>query len=157
MSGRGLKSIRLSRSLLNKRHAESVRRGKTLHQEIRAVVARVEHFDIAQLRSLPDPPHEPNPVRLTLYLGPEGVNRLDSAARKSGLASSTLLVRLLNALPELSRVKFVQPVAGQKQAPPSSWKSSLIFGAMFLLPLITAVLGTSWPVNLQGNSTRAYS
>ena len=157
MSGRGVKSVRLPRSLLKKRRAESSERGKTLHNEIRAVVCRIEHFDVSQLRGLPNPPHEPNPVRLSLYLGPEGVNRLNAAARKSGLTSSTLLLRLLYALPEIRRIKFVQPVVKEKQASPSSWRTSLILGALFLLPLITAVLGFPLPVNLQGNSTRTYS
>lgn len=152
--GTGLRSIRVSPSLLRKRRTESSQHGKTLHEDLRDVLPRIERLEAARLLRLQDPPREAKRQRVTFFLGDEGISRLESLARKCRLPSSVLLARILNALPDLRAIKPVQSISEQKRRQRSSWKSSLIFATLLLIPSLAAVLGFPIPANLRANSTR---
>ena len=156
MSGYGVVSTRIGRSWLKELQASSARHGTTVHEKARASVEKADHLDVPQLLRLPDPPWQADRVRFTFYLGRESKSGLNLVARRAGLAPSVLLLRLLKARPEVRKIKPVQRVVAQKETQRSSSKSSLILGALFLLPLITAVLGFPIPVDVQANSTRPF-
>jgi len=114
MSGEGLISVRLPGSLLAAFQAARERQGITAHEAARRLLSWLSDLSGEDLRALGDPSTEQDAPRLSLYVGWPGVDRLDSAVRRSGLSRSAILRRLLYGLLVSGSLQYVQ-LAGKKR------------------------------------------
>jgi hypothetical protein len=84
------------------------RQDLSLHDLVRDVVNALDSLSHSQLHALSLPVPEPENKRISFYLGPEGVEHLCAVARKTGLTTSSVLRRALNATSEESSSCLVQ-------------------------------------------------
>jgi hypothetical protein len=108
MSGEGVISIRLPRSLNVRFKAIAQSQGLDVHDAARRLISRLTSLTADELNTLKDPPRESDMPRLSLYVGWESVDSLAEAAYDSALAISTILRRLLYAVLVSGQVQFVQ-------------------------------------------------
>lgn len=97
MSGRGLVSVRLPQSMLDRLWATTRQQGLTVNQYARNVVAGLAGLNGPQIRQIPEPASESRNPRLSVYLGDAGVQTLSSAALASGISPSSVLRRALSS------------------------------------------------------------
>lgn len=109
MSGDGVVSVRLPRSLLGAFRDAADQRGLTIHTAAQHVVAALSSLTPDDLRSLSEPPREIDTPRVSLYVGWRYVDALTAATRNSPLSVSSIFRRLLFGLLICKTVEFVQP------------------------------------------------
>ncbi len=131
MSGEGVISVRLPRSVLSALQAAASRSGISVHEVACRILEGLDDLTDGELRELPEPPREPDNPRISLYVGWALAQMLEDIACASHLSSSSLLRRLLYGFLVSRSLQFVQQPGGkyarlvrvQKNAPSSSPQS----------------------------------
>ena len=95
MSGAGLISARLPRSLMEALETSASRAGLDVHEAVRQLVAGLRELTDAELAALPDPPKELDNPRLSLYVGWSHIETLKAVSDRTQLSISDLVRRLL--------------------------------------------------------------
>lgn len=108
MSGEGLISVRLPRSLMAVFRGSVSRAGIDIHSGTRRLVCALERFTPDELRWLPEPPKELDNPRLSLYVGWQCIDILAESNRQSQLSTSSVIRRLIYALLVNRSIQFVQ-------------------------------------------------
>lgn len=108
MSGEGLISVRLPSSLKGRFKAIAERQGLDVHDAARRLIKRLPSLTGDELKTLTDPPGEPDMPRLSLYVGWDLIDVLNEAADNSNLAISTIIRRLLHGFFVSGQLQFVQ-------------------------------------------------
>jgi hypothetical protein len=108
MSGDGILSVRLPRSLLGAFRTATERQEITIHEGARRMIAVMSSVGRDEINSLQEPPCELDNPRVSLYVGWRGVDSLAAATRNSALTNSSIFRRLLYGLLVTRKVEFVQ-------------------------------------------------
>jgi hypothetical protein len=108
MSGQGLISIRIPRSLLGAFRLAAERKGLTVHDAARFIISALPSVTPDDLAALREPPDELDAPRVSLYIGWRSVDVLARAIDQTSLTNSTVLRRLLFALLVTKEIGFVQ-------------------------------------------------
>jgi hypothetical protein len=108
MSGDGLISTRIPRSLLQALRASAQRQGISLHEAARRLTDKLPSLTQADLRGLKEPPREPDSPRVSLYIGWSLLDVLSDAAHESSLSNSSIFRRLLYGFLVTKEIAFVQ-------------------------------------------------
>jgi hypothetical protein len=108
MSGDGLISVRMSRSLLDAFRAAAQRQGISIHEAARRLTGKLPSLTRDDLRALTEPPRESDTPRVSLYIGWELLDVLADAAHESNLTNSGIFRRLLYGFLVTKQVEFVQ-------------------------------------------------
>jgi hypothetical protein len=95
MSGAGLVSVRLPRSLIAALEAHAAQVGMDVHGTARQLVSSLGGLSDAELASLPDPPKESDNPRLSLYVGWSNIEALTAASHRTQLSTSSIVRRLV--------------------------------------------------------------
>lgn len=106
MSGQGLISIRLPRSLLDAFRAGATHAGRDLHCAARDLIASLS-ISSDEWMSLPEPAQEPDNPRVSLYVG-RYRDVLAEVSQKTKLPLSSIIRRLFYALFITRSLRFVQ-------------------------------------------------
>jgi hypothetical protein len=106
VSGDGVISIRLPRSLLGAFRSTADAHGLTIHSAARGMITALPPLD--DLRSLREPPHEIDTPCVSLYVGWRAVDLLSRTIQDSPFTNSTIFRRLLHALVVTKEIAFVQ-------------------------------------------------
>jgi hypothetical protein len=142
MSGRGLVSVRLPQSMLQRFHSTARGRGMSTNDFARSIVSGLVGVRGSQIRELPEPPLESVNQRLSLYLGSEGLKVLNAAAASSGLRPSSVLRRAVGAALAMKVLPSVQR-ANEQSEQSASWGSILFaIAAVIVLPVLSAIVET---------------
>jgi hypothetical protein len=126
MSGRGLVSVRLPESMLERLRLAARRQGVSTNDFARTVVDGLVGLSGSQIREIPEPPSDAANPRLSVYLGQERLQVLNAAATNSGLSPSSALRRALNAALTRNLIPSVQPEEDRVNMAP------LVVGAVLL-------------------------
>lgn len=108
MSGQGLISVRIPRSLLDVFRAAALRSKHTLHGGTRTLISGMRGLTSDQLAAIPEPPQELDNPRVSLYIGAQCVGALAEAAQKTRLSASSIVRRLAYGLFVNKSIRFVQ-------------------------------------------------
>jgi hypothetical protein len=108
MSGDGLISVRMPRSLLDAFRAAAQRQGISIHEAARRLTGKLPSLTRDDLRALTEPPRESDTPRVSLYIGWELLDVLADAAHESNLTNSGIFRRLLYGFLVTKQVEFVQ-------------------------------------------------
>jgi hypothetical protein len=108
MSGEGLVSVRLPRSLLGAFRASTDRQGISIHEAARRVVSFLPSFTLDELKSLTEPPRELDTPRVSLYVGWDALDILASLTGDGVFTTSGIFRRLIYGLVVTKDVEFVQ-------------------------------------------------
>jgi hypothetical protein len=108
MSGDGLISVRMQRSLLDAFRAAAQRQGISIHEAARRLTDKLPPLTRDDLRTLREPPREPDSPRVSLYIGCELLDVLADATHESNLTNSSIFRRLLYGFLVTKQVEFVQ-------------------------------------------------
>jgi hypothetical protein len=112
MSGDGVISVRLPRSLLGLFRAAAVRQSHTIHSAARFLVDALTSLSPDELKALKEPPRESDTPRVSLYLGWDLIDVLAQATYETSLNNSSILRRLLFGLLIDRTIQFVQQKSG---------------------------------------------
>jgi hypothetical protein len=114
MSGQGLISVRIPRSLLHVfRTAASCSR-RTQHSAARFLILGLKGLTLDQLSAIPEPPQELDSPRVSLYVGSRCVAALTEVTQKTQLSASSIVRRLAYGLFVNKSIWFVQNSASQE-------------------------------------------
>jgi hypothetical protein len=108
MSGDGVISVRLQRSLLDVFRATAQRQGISLHEAARRLISGLPDFTSGELEQLPEPTREFETPRVSLYIGWRLIDVLISARRNTSLGDSNICRRLIYGLLVTNEIEFVQ-------------------------------------------------
>jgi hypothetical protein len=108
MSGEGIISVRLPRSLLGAYRASAKRQAISIHEAARRVLSFVLSFGPDNIKSLPEPPRELDTPRISLYVGWNAIDQLEAATAGGFLTNSRIFRRLLYGLLITKEIEFVQ-------------------------------------------------
>lgn len=108
MSGDGVISVRLPRSLLDAFRASAERQGIGMHEAASRVTSYLPSLTTDALMTLREPPRELDTPRVSLYVGWDGVDVLASLTSASVLTNSCIFRRLLYGLLVTKEIEFVQ-------------------------------------------------
>lgn len=108
MSGDGLVSVRLPRSLLGAFSAAAERQSISIHEAARHMIFLLPSLTPDALASLPEPPRELDAPRVSFYLGWDVLDVLMSFTSDYRTTNSTIFRRLLYGLFVTKRIEFVQ-------------------------------------------------
>jgi hypothetical protein len=108
MSGYGLVSARIPRSLLEALKASAQRQGISIHEAARRLTDKLPSLTRDDLRTLKEPPREQDSPRVSLYIGWDLLDVLADAAHESDLTNSSIFRRLLYGFLVTKQVEFVQ-------------------------------------------------
>ena len=108
MSGDGLISVRIPRSLLEALRASAQRQAISLHEAARRLTDKLPSLTRDDLRTLEEPPREQSSSRVSLYVGWDLLDVLADAAHESDLTNSSIFRRLLYGFLVTKQVEFVQ-------------------------------------------------
>jgi hypothetical protein len=108
MSGRGLVSVRLPESMLERLRLAARRQGVSTNDFARTVVDGLVGLSGSQIREIPEPPSDAASLRLSVYLGQERLQVLNAAATSTGISPSSALRRALNAALTRNLIPSVQ-------------------------------------------------
>ena len=108
MSGYGLVSARIPRSLLEALKASAQRQGISIHEATRRLTDKLPSLTRDDLRALKEPSREQDSPRVSLYIGWDLLDVLADAAHESDLTNSSILRRLLYGFLVTKQVAFVQ-------------------------------------------------
>lgn len=95
MSGDGLVSVRIPRSLLEALRASAQRQGISLHEAALRLTDKLPSLTRDDLRTLKEPPREQDSPRVSLHIGWDLLDVLADAAHESDLTNSSIFRRLL--------------------------------------------------------------
>jgi hypothetical protein len=113
MSGDGLISIRLPRTLFELLRAALQRSGRDLHEGARFLISYLDCLSPDELASLPEPPNETENPRVSFYVG-RYVLTLDEMSAGTQLSKSSILRRLVYGLFVTKSLRFVQHCENKK-------------------------------------------
>src|SRR5712692_7826615 len=105
MSGAGLVSIRLPRSIMEAFEAEALQADMDKHEATRRLVLCLERLTNDQLAKLPEPPKEKDNPRLSLYIGWPHAETLATVSRRTQLSMSCIVRRLVYGLAVTGAIK----------------------------------------------------
>lgn len=108
MSGHGLVSVRMPRSLLEALGASAQRQGISMHEAARRLTDKLPSLTRDDLRTLKEPPREQDSPRVSLYIGWDLLDVLADATQESNLTNSSIFRRLLFGFLVTKQVEFVQ-------------------------------------------------
>jgi len=108
MSGDGLISVRMPRSLLDAFRVAAQRQGISIHKAARRLTERLPSLTGDDLRALTEPPREQDSPRVSLYIGWDQLDVLADATQESNLTNSGIFRRLLYGFLVTKQVAFVQ-------------------------------------------------
>ena len=108
MSGLGLISVRIPRSLMGVFRAGVSQAGIDIHTGALRLISSLQGFAPDELWSLPEPPKELANPRLSLYVGWQCVDVLAEINRQSELSTSSIIRRLIYGLLVTGSIQFVQ-------------------------------------------------
>jgi hypothetical protein len=108
MSGEGVISVRLQRSLLTVFRSAAERQGLTIHDAAATTIAAINSGFEEELEELREPPREADSVRVSLYVGWYNIDALTAITRNRALTNSSILRRLLYGLLVTREIEFVQ-------------------------------------------------
>jgi hypothetical protein len=108
MSGYGLVSVRIPRSLLEALKASAQRQGISIHEAARRLTDKLPSLTRDDLRTLKEPPGEQDTPRVSLYIGWELFDVLADATHESNLTNSSIFRRLLHGFLVTKQIAFVQ-------------------------------------------------
>jgi hypothetical protein len=108
MSGYGLVSVRIPRSLLEALKASAQRQGISIHEAARRLTDKLPSLTRDDLRTLKEPPGEQDTPRVSLYIGWELFDVLADATHESNLTNSNIFRRLLYGFLVTKQIAFVQ-------------------------------------------------
>jgi hypothetical protein len=108
MSGDGLISVRIPRSLLEALKASAQRQGISIHEAARRLTDKLPSLTRDDLRTLKEPPREQDSPRVSLYIGWDLLDVLADATHESNLTNSSIFRRLLFGFLVTKQVGFVQ-------------------------------------------------
>jgi hypothetical protein len=108
MSGNGLISVRMPRSLLEAFRASAKRQGISIHEAARRLTDNLPSLTRDDLRALREPPRESDAPRVSLYIGWDLLDVLADATRESYVTNSSVFRRLLYGFLVTKQVEFVQ-------------------------------------------------
>jgi hypothetical protein len=108
VSGDGVISVRLPRSLLGALRATAGQHGISIHEAARRWTSYLPSLTQDDLKALTEPPREPDTPKVSLYVGWRIVDALTVATRNCALTNSTIIRRLLYAVLITSDIEFVQ-------------------------------------------------
>ena len=119
MSGHGLVSVRLPRSLLEGPKTSAQRQGISIHEAARRLTDKLPSLTRADLKTLKEPPREQDAPRVSLYIGWDLLDVLADASHESNLSNSSIFRRLLHGLLVTKQLEFVQQ--------DDNWKLQIVF------------------------------
>ena len=108
MSGDGLISVRMPRSLLECLRASAQRQGISIHEAARRLTDKLPSLTGDELRALQEPPQAPDTPRVSLYIGWDLLDVVADATHESNLTNSSIFRRLLYGFLVTEQVEFVQ-------------------------------------------------
>jgi hypothetical protein len=108
MSGHGLASVRMPRSLLEALGASAKRQGISIHEAARRLIDKLPSLTRDDLKTLQEPPREKDSPRVSLYIGWDLLDVLADAAHESNLTNSSIFRRLLYGFLVTKQLEFVQ-------------------------------------------------
>lgn len=108
MSGDGVVSVRLPRSLLGSFQEVTERQGSTVHAAARGLVSALASLTEDDVKALKEPPCELDKQRISLYVGWRLIDVLIGITRHSTLTNSSVFRRLLYGLLVTREIEFVQ-------------------------------------------------
>jgi hypothetical protein len=108
MSGDGVISVRMPRSLLEVYRAGADAKGLTIHDAARSVIDDLPDLTAEELDNLKEPPQEDDSPRVSLYVGRRYVDALNEVTCDSTLSVSSIFRRILYGLLVSGTVEFVQ-------------------------------------------------
>lgn len=108
MSGDGVISVRLPRSLLATFRAAAEQKGLTVHDAMRFLTNALPSLTLDDLTALREPPGELDTPRISFYIGWRSIDVLVRTIQNTPLTNSTVLRRLLYALLITKEIGFVQ-------------------------------------------------
>jgi hypothetical protein len=108
MSGDGVISVRLPRSLFGALRATADQHGISIHEAARRWTSYLPSLSEDDLKALTEPPRELDTPKVSLYLGWRVIDALTIATRNSALTNSTIIRRLLYAVLVTDDIEFVQ-------------------------------------------------
>lgn len=108
MSGDGVISVRLPRSLLGAFRATAQEHDISIHDAASRWISYLPSLCPDDLKALTEPPREFDTPKVSLYIGWRVVDALTVATRNSGLTNSTIIRRLLYAVLITDDLEFVQ-------------------------------------------------
>jgi hypothetical protein len=108
MSGRGLISVRIPRSLLYAFRTASSCSKRNLHGAARFLILGSKGLTPNQLSAIPEPPQEPDSPRVSLYVGSRCVAVLTEFVGRTKLSASSIVRRLAYGLLLNKSIRFVQ-------------------------------------------------
>jgi hypothetical protein len=108
MSGDGVVSARVPRSLLAILRAVAAEHGISIHEAAARLLDRLPSLTLEELASLPEPPREPDNPRISLHIGWNCVDILTEITYGSPLNNSSIIRRVLYAYLVQNTLEFVQ-------------------------------------------------
>jgi hypothetical protein len=154
MSGTGLVSIRLPRSVMEAFEANAFRAGMDKHDATRRLVSCLERFTDDELTALPEPLRESDNPRLSLYVGWPHAETLATVSRRTQLSTSCIVRRLVYGLVVTGAIKVaptgqvheldLAPVQHSIEGPNCGSYGSMILLAVLALAIIGLVLRYRW-------------
>jgi hypothetical protein len=108
MSGQGLISVRIPRSLLDVFRMAASCSKHTLHGAARLLILGLKGLTPDQLSAIPEPPQELDSPRVSLYVGSRCVAALAEVTQKTHLSVSSIVRRLAYGLFVDKSIWFVQ-------------------------------------------------
>ena len=107
MSGAGLVSIRLPRSVMEAFEANALHAGIDKHEAARRLISSLDTLTDDQLIGLPEPPRESDSPRLSLYLGWPHTQTLATVSQRTQLPISCIVRRLIYGLAVTGAIQSV--------------------------------------------------
>jgi hypothetical protein len=114
MSGQGLISVRIPRSLLDVFRTAASCSKRTLHGAARFLILGLKGLTPDQLSAIPEPPQELDSPRVSFYVGSRCVAALTEVSQKTRLSVSSIVRRLAYALFVDKSIWFVQNSANKE-------------------------------------------
>jgi hypothetical protein len=108
MSGQGLISVRIPRSLLDVFRTAASRSKRTLHGAARFLILGLKGLTPDELSAIPEPQQELDSPRVSLYVGSQCVATLTEVSQKTQLSVSSIVRRLAYGLFVDRSIWFVQ-------------------------------------------------
>jgi hypothetical protein len=108
MSGDGIISVRLPRTLLSTFRNWAASQGLSIHRAAIDLIYWMPDLDANELLSLPEPPKESDNPRVSLHVGLDSIDFLADVTSNSGLGTSSAFRRFLHAYLVDRTVEIVQ-------------------------------------------------
>jgi len=137
MSGDGLISVRLPRSLMAAFEASASRAGMDVHGAARQLIRHLGEQSDDELTSLPDPQKETDNPRISLYVGRPQIEILAAASKRTQLSMSHILRRLVYG--QVVAGSFWLGEAQTIQRGPQAVGDSELIAVVFVMLAIAAI------------------